>query len=174
MVGIPDGLGAFDNGDGTFTVLMNHELSPTQGVARDHGGIGAFVSKLVIDKTTLEVLQGSDLIKHVFLYDTTTDSFYDPVADGNPATLPYQFDRLCSADLPELTAFYNPETGLGYNGRVFMNGEEDGPPFSTHYGLGFAHFVDRRGGRQQLRVHRDRQVRATRTSSPTRIPATRP
>ncbi len=26
MVGIPDGLGAFDNGDGTFTVLMNHEL----------------------------------------------------------------------------------------------------------------------------------------------------
>jgi hypothetical protein len=26
MVGIPDGLGAFDNGDGTFTVLMNHEI----------------------------------------------------------------------------------------------------------------------------------------------------
>ncbi len=26
MVGIPDGLGAYDNGDGTFTVLMNHEL----------------------------------------------------------------------------------------------------------------------------------------------------
>ena len=31
MVGIPDGLGAFDNGDGTFTVLMNHELGATQG-----------------------------------------------------------------------------------------------------------------------------------------------
>src|SRR5262249_40026280 len=25
MAGIPDGLGAFDNGNGTFTVLMNHE-----------------------------------------------------------------------------------------------------------------------------------------------------
>jgi hypothetical protein len=24
MVGIPDGLGAFDNGNGTFTLLMNH------------------------------------------------------------------------------------------------------------------------------------------------------
>lgn len=24
MVGIPDGLGAFDNGDNTFTLLMNH------------------------------------------------------------------------------------------------------------------------------------------------------
>src|SRR5215470_10155790 len=27
MCGIPDGLGAFDNGDGTFTVLMNHEIA---------------------------------------------------------------------------------------------------------------------------------------------------
>ena len=25
LVGIPDGMGAFDNGDGTFTVLVNHE-----------------------------------------------------------------------------------------------------------------------------------------------------
>jgi hypothetical protein len=41
MVGIPDGLGAFDNGDGTFTVLMNHELRDTVGIARDHGSKGA-------------------------------------------------------------------------------------------------------------------------------------
>ena len=26
MVGIPDGLGAYDNGNGTITVLMNHEI----------------------------------------------------------------------------------------------------------------------------------------------------
>src|SRR5436853_3692833 len=26
MVGVPDGLGAFDNNNGTFTLLMNHEL----------------------------------------------------------------------------------------------------------------------------------------------------
>ncbi len=31
MVGIPDGLGAFDNGDGTFTLLMNHEIGATAG-----------------------------------------------------------------------------------------------------------------------------------------------
>src|SRR5205809_885052 len=45
MVGIPDGLGAFDNGDGTFTVLMNHELASTRtgpsGIVRDHGFAGA-------------------------------------------------------------------------------------------------------------------------------------
>ena len=37
MVGIPDGLGAYDNGDGTFTVLMNHELGSTEGISRAHG-----------------------------------------------------------------------------------------------------------------------------------------
>src|SRR6187397_422567 len=44
MVGIPDGLGAFDNGDGTFTVLMNHEIA-SGGAVRAHGSNGAFVSK---------------------------------------------------------------------------------------------------------------------------------
>src|SRR5262245_55740551 len=43
MVGIPDGLGAYDNGDGTFTLLMNHELTPDVGTTRAHGRIGAFV-----------------------------------------------------------------------------------------------------------------------------------
>ena len=45
MVGVPDGLGAYDNGDGTFTLLSNHELRPTQGIERAHGGQGAFVLK---------------------------------------------------------------------------------------------------------------------------------
>ena len=53
MVGIPDGLGAFDNGDGTFTVLVNHELSAQSGVPRRHGVNGAFVTRLLMSKTTL-------------------------------------------------------------------------------------------------------------------------
>src|SRR5689334_21016787 len=48
MVGIPDGLGAFDNLDGTFTLVMNHELGSTLGANRAHGAKGAFVSKWVI------------------------------------------------------------------------------------------------------------------------------
>src|SRR5689334_18995186 len=42
MCGTPDGLGAFDNGDGTFTVLMNHEFGNASGVIRAHGNKGAF------------------------------------------------------------------------------------------------------------------------------------
>jgi hypothetical protein len=36
------------------------------------------------------------------------------------------FARLCSADLAAKSAFYNSNTGLGYNGQIFMTGEETG------------------------------------------------
>ncbi len=114
MAGIPDGLGAFDNGDGTFTVLMNHELANNVGVVRAHGGKGAFVSKWVIDKKTLRVLSGSDLIRKVYLS-----------SNGRYVETPgVTFNRLCSADLAARTAYFNPRTGKGYDGRIFTNGEE--------------------------------------------------
>jgi hypothetical protein len=118
MVGIPDGLGAYDNGDGTFTLLSNHELRPTQGIARAHGGKGAFVSKWTIDTDTLAVTKGEDLIQNLHLTTGTAD-----------------LNRLCSGDLPDLTAFFNPASGKGYDGRIFMSGEE------ATGGRAFAHVV---------------------------------
>lgn len=115
MVGIPDGLGAFDNDDGTFTVLMNQELGNSAGIVRDHGLKGAFVSKWIFDKEIMTAIHGEDLIKQSWTW--TTNGY---VANTTA------FNRFCSADLPALTAFYNPATGLGYNGRIFMNGEESG------------------------------------------------
>jgi hypothetical protein len=110
MVGIPDGIGAFDNGNGTITVLMNHEIPAANGVPRGSGGTGAFVSKWTVDKNSLQVLSGRDLV-------TTPANLH--VESGS-----INLDRLCSADLPALSAFYNAATGLGYNGRIYMNGEE--------------------------------------------------
>jgi hypothetical protein len=137
MAGIPDGLGAFDNGDGTFTVLMNHEIGTAAngaplGAVRAHGAAGAFVSEWVFDKTTLEVKSGQDLIQNVFTYDATTNSYVEHNADlGNGLA----FNRFCSADLADQSAFYNAETGLGYNGgRLFLDGEESGAE-----GRAFAH-----------------------------------
>jgi hypothetical protein len=126
MVGIPDGLGAIDNGDDSFTVLMNHELRPEQGRVRDHGATGAFVSKYVVDKETLEVTAGDDLIKTVNMWN----------GSGHvPSAAPVAFNRFCSADLAEPAAYYNPESGLGYDaGRIFTNGEEAG-----NEGRAFAH-----------------------------------
>ncbi|MDP2810071.1 MAG: FxDxF family PEP-CTERM protein [Rhodocyclaceae bacterium] len=118
MVGIPDGLGAYDNGNDTFTVLMNHELGAGSGITRAHGASGAFVSEWVINKNTLQVVSGGDLI-------TKSNIWY---ADGNKYVqdTANTFNRLCSADLPATSAFYNPTSGLGTQARIFMNGEESG------------------------------------------------
>ena len=125
MAGIPDGLGAYDNGDGTFTVLMNHEIPSTEGVVRAHGGKGAFVSKWVIDKDTLQVRSGADLIRQVYLW-----------SDGQYVQTPgVAFNRFCSATLAEPGAFFNASTGKGYDGRIYTNGEE------TSGGRAFGHVV---------------------------------
>jgi hypothetical protein len=120
MAGTPDGLGAFDNGDGTFTLLMNHEFGAGASVPRSHGNTGgSFVSRWVIDKSSLQVRSGRDQITSL-------------VTAGS-----LNIDRLCSADLPAVSAWYNPATGLGYDGRIFTNGEESGAT-----GRAFAHVVD--------------------------------
>jgi hypothetical protein len=126
MAGIPDGLGAYDNGDGTFTVLMNHEIANTLGAVRAHGGKGAFVSAWVINKSDLSVVSGGDLIQKVFNWDTATQK-------SSTTTSVVSFSRFCSADLPEVSAYYNATTGLGTTARLFMSGEEGG---ATGYQLG--------------------------------------
>ena len=130
MVGIPDGLGAFDNGDGTFTVLLNHELPANRGITRAHGAIGAFVSKWTIQKGSLRVLHGEDLIQQVATWNTAT-------ATHNAAAKGIVLGRLCSADLPARSAFWDASSGLGYDGRLFLDGEETGTE-----GRAFAHGLD--------------------------------
>ena len=117
FAGNPDGMAAFDNGDGTITVLINHEYGSNGGIVRDHGSKGAFVDRLVINKATLEVVSSDDLIKSVYRWDDVADKY----VAGTTA-----FDRLCSGDLPAQTAFYNPATGLGTTARIYTTGEEAG------------------------------------------------
>jgi Alkaline phosphatase PhoX len=128
MVGIPDGLGAYQNSRDTFTVLMNHELRVEQGTTRDHGAIGAFVSKWTIDEDTLEVVEGEDLIKQVAL---APGGVYGAPQPG------VVLGRLCSGDLPQRSAFDHAKSGKGYPGRLYLNGEETG-----NEGRAFAHALD--------------------------------
>ena len=141
MVGIPDGLGSFDNGDGTITVVMNHELGATQGVVRAHGAIGSFVSQLVIDKNTLSVVSAKDAISNLYLWDR-----FDADSDGitnefqsTPTAL--AINRLCSADLAAPSAYYwvddmgttdtSDDVAYGTQDRIFMTGEEFSPAAAT-------------------------------------------
>ncbi len=115
MVGIPDGLGAFKTGQ-TFSLLMNHELSASAGIVRDHGSTGAFVSRWSISSNTLEVLQGRDHTPSptdVYLWDPVSQQY----TQGTTA-----WDRLCSADLPPQSAFYH--AGVGTSDLIYLNGEE--------------------------------------------------
>jgi secreted PhoX family phosphatase len=116
LVGIPDGLGAFDGPREKFTLLMNHEITATNGIARAHGSKGAFVSAWTIDPKTLEVTKGEDLTASpddVRLWDATSGTY----VKGTTV-----WERLCSADLARDGAFFY--RGLGTKERIFMNGEE--------------------------------------------------
>lgn len=128
MAGAPDGLGAYDNGDGSFTVLMNHELRRGSGAVRAHGTAGAFVSQWTIRKRDLMVLEGRDFVRTVKLWDG--QGYATGAGDG--------FSRFCSADLAPPSAFFNRSSGKGLqDARLFMNGEEDSPGVSR----GFAYVV---------------------------------
>ena len=128
MGGLPDGLGAFDNGDNTFTVLMNHEWAtnsaspsnPQAAHTQNPGAAvgGAYVSQWVVDKTTLQVLSGKDLITKTFGWDKALQQ------SQSISNLTTTFSRFCSADLPMATALFNSATGLGSTAKIFMNGEE--------------------------------------------------
>ncbi len=119
MVGIPDGMGAFDNGNDTFTVLMNHEIPGTLGITRAHGGVGSFVSEWVINKNTLAVVSGHDLIQQVYGWDTATQST-GALLSGSELS----FQRFCSADLAATSAY--SFGNYGTTNRIFLNGEEVG------------------------------------------------
>jgi hypothetical protein len=139
MVGIPDGLGAYDNGDGTFTLLMNHEIPSALGMARAHDHIGAFVSQWIINKSDLRVVSGRDFIgdsSSIFLSnnDPSTGAIHSGFLPGNTTILA----RLCSADLGAATShlWTDPATGITYGTEalIFESGEESGETQATPQG----------------------------------------
>ena len=97
MVGIPDGLGAHSNGDGTSTLFMNHELGFTAPSEPYVGGTtnrGAIVSKWILDADG-DPIAGRRAYDKIYLGDTL-------VGNGDPATTANSqpaFARFCSGFL---------------------------------------------------------------------------
>jgi PKD repeat protein len=117
LVGIPDGMGGIDGDDGTLLATCNHEINANSAVSRAHGSAGAFVSAIRIDRTTLAVRSGYDLIRTVETWNAATQVYVQGTTS---------FDRFCSADVPAVSAFHDPVSGLGTTERFHMNGEESG------------------------------------------------
>ena len=116
MAGIPDGLGAWATSGSQMRLVMNHELRRNEGAARGHGSKGSFVSNWTINRDTLRVEAGADLVQSpnaMYTWDRANRAY----SAGTVA-----LERLCSADLAAPSAYW--WNGLGTTDRIFLNGEE--------------------------------------------------
>jgi hypothetical protein len=133
MVGIPDGLGAHPNGDGTSTLFMNHELGFTAQSEPVVGGPknrGAIVSQWLLDAD-------GDPIAGRRAYDRIFDenTFVGPAPEvGNEALMPRQLARFCSGFLA------GPRNG--FDRPIYLTNEESTSPdtFDGQGGLSVAIF----------------------------------
>ncbi|MEP6952606.1 MAG: alkaline phosphatase PhoX [Solirubrobacteraceae bacterium] len=143
MVGIPDGLGARKSSRGTFELFMNQELGGTLGIPRRHGQPGAFVSNYQIDRESLRVRSGRDLINPpggesgLRYWDYVTQTYRATPSSGGPNprhpgdTFEPQnapFSRFCSGTLSKEGQLYNRRSGRGYDGQLYFANEENGNP----------------------------------------------
>ncbi len=157
MVGIADGLGGFTPGnDGSFTLLMNHELPVNvttglgAGIARAHGQAGAFVSQWTIDAATLQVRKVEDFLPNATSLYLSNNVPGASVHSGFLAAGTSLIGRLCSADLAPVSAYRwtdaSSGTTYGTPALLFQSGEEQGGVIvdptgaeaQIHYGRQFA------------------------------------
>ena len=122
--GIFDGLGAYDNGDGTLTLLVNHELGANDGYQMTVRGLnpavaGARISRFVIAKD----IDGNPA--NGFQARVLSGGLaYDEVKSVDPTFAKGGFTRFCSANLSEPFQFGG---GQGFVDRLYFVGEEGGP-----------------------------------------------
>jgi hypothetical protein len=136
MVGIPDGLGAFKTRQGDFELVMNHELRNTQGIPRRHGRTGAFDSLETIDRESLRVKAGRDLIDPDVAYWNHPAQTYQATASPagpNPRhpgdvfeAQDDRFARFCSGTLTAPGQLFNERSRRGYDGQMYFANEENG------------------------------------------------
>ena len=143
IAGVPDGMGAYANKDGTISVLSNHEIALTNSLftsddfaartTRAWGGTGAFVTKFTVKPSTMQVTKVEEAIKKInwFNYDTgkyqSTPQGPAGAADSDAFTAPNHSDninRLCSAYLAPAGSLVSGKKG--WKTPLFFTGEEAG------------------------------------------------
>ncbi|MBX9737868.1 MAG: DUF839 domain-containing protein [Phycisphaerales bacterium] len=161
MIGVPDGLGAFNLANGTeFSLLMNHEIAATASTVREHGNRGSYVSNWNINRSTsganaFRVSFGQDQTQAggVSNWNTTLNGGaggYEVPAAGSASLA---FNRFCSGDLAPTSGLYNPLTGNGTQDRLYLTAEENRPPFGT-YGRAYAFVATGAEARTQVQLPR--------------------
>ncbi|MGB8702409.1 MAG: alkaline phosphatase PhoX [Thermosynechococcaceae cyanobacterium] len=105
MAGTPDGLGAIDHGNGTFTLLMNHEWTKEDNLSYSR------VSKLVIDKANLKVLKGEYLINGSEGYNSFCSATMVGRKEGFSSPLFFTNEESTDGKYKGTVVAVNPKTG---------------------------------------------------------------
>lgn len=121
--GIFDGMSAYDNGDGTFTLLVNHELGATDGYQMNVEGLNANVSGARISRFVIAKDMDGDGANGFQARVLSGGLAYDAVKSVDPAFAKGGLARFCSATLSEPFQFGG---GRGFVDRLFFTGEENG------------------------------------------------
>jgi hypothetical protein len=124
MVGIPDGLGARPNGDGTSTLFMNHELNSntmSEPVVGEPKNRGAFVSQWILDADG-DPIAGRRAYDQVFNENTLVGPAPE---EGNTTR---GFARFCSGFLA------GPANG--FDRWIYLTNEEEQAAANTFDGMG--------------------------------------
>jgi len=131
--GIPDGMGAYDNGRGGITLLSVHEVSTGNAFALKSKSStapwGTSITKFTVSKTTKAVTRVEEFMQKVNFYNYSTGKYQETPAGAAPAgATPGFFDwgisRFCSATYAAAGTFIH--NGIGYAGGLFLSGEETG------------------------------------------------
>ena len=143
--GIPDGMGALKNADGTLTLLSNHEISTSADIAnkKDTGTWASSISKMTFDPTTKKITKIENWMKDMSYYNYTTEKWGSTWEQSLPVGTPEKdsygaiigtngINRLCSGDLVAAGGFSYTEKDAktkktvtyGYKDAVYLTGEE--------------------------------------------------
>ena len=158
LPGAPDGMGAYKNADGTITLLSNHEIALYDPIgkagvqpATPSGTYGSSISKMIYDPTLGQITSAEPLIKNVTYYNYNTAKWQPTYLNSAPVGTPSDFtysptsisaifqnglNRFCSASL--VPAGGLKSGSLGYDGAVFLTGEEGSGDYSRSFAFDMA------------------------------------
>jgi hypothetical protein len=119
--GIFDGMGAYDNGDGTITLLVNHELGADAGYQINVPGLNANVNGARISQFVIAKDIDGNAANGFQARVLSGGLAYDEVRSSDPGFAKGGFSRFCSANLSEPVQFGG---GRGFVDRLHFLGEE--------------------------------------------------
>jgi hypothetical protein len=150
--GIPDGMGAYKNEEGRISLLSVHEIpsySPLAQLSKSNSSQwGVSITKFDIAANAKIITSASDFIKNISYYNYNTGEYTNTPVGGAPVGttkgLDWNISRFCSATLVQAgnLAYKSEGVTYGYEGPVFLSGEEDG---DNGYARGFAFDMDGNG-----------------------------